>query len=202
MPSSSQLYNIQPNLDDICVKTNVLKSSFRCLDIDSKVHLYNAHCLSLYGCELWNLEDPMIHRLEVTWRKSVRNFLELPNRTRSYIIPQIMGTNDVLSIIEQRQLNFIIKCLNHNSKLVQNITQNAFLCGKSYIVKNVNRILSKSNISYRNLFDGKKIKIERKLCDKWRVDLIKELLFVRDQKLYIELDNDQFNSVLNYVCCF
>ena len=70
MLSSSQLYNIQPILDDICVKTNVLKSSFRCLDVNSKVHLYNAHCLSLYGCELWSLENPMINRFEVIWRKS------------------------------------------------------------------------------------------------------------------------------------
>ena len=99
-----------------------------------------------------------------------------------------------------RQLNFIIKCLNHNSKLVQNITQNAFLCGKSYIVKNVNRILSKSNVSYRNLFDGKKIKIKRKLCDKWRIDLIKVLLCVRDQKLYIDLDNDEFDCLCFKLC--
>ena len=90
-------------------------------------------------------------------------FLELPKRTRSYIIPQIMGTNDVLSIAKQRQLNFITKCLNHSSNLVQNITQNAFLCGKSYIVKNVNRILSKSDVFYWNLFDGKKIKVEKNM---------------------------------------
>ena len=33
---SSQLYDVNPVLNDMCVKVNVLKSSFRCLDIDSK----------------------------------------------------------------------------------------------------------------------------------------------------------------------
>ena len=48
------------------VKTNVLRSNFNYLDTKSEVQLFNCHCMSRYGCELWFLHDPYIKTLEIT----------------------------------------------------------------------------------------------------------------------------------------
>ena len=90
-----------------------MKSSFNYLDTESEVQLLNSHCMSLYGCELWSLHDPYIKTLEITRKKCIRNLLNLPSRTKSFLLPHIVNTLPIVSIIENRLFNFIIKGLKH-----------------------------------------------------------------------------------------
>ena len=59
-------YDFKNIFNDMSVKTNVLKSNFIYLDTESKVQLFNSHCMSLYGCEIWSLHDPYIKTLKIT----------------------------------------------------------------------------------------------------------------------------------------
>ena len=55
--NSAILYNFEYIKSDMCVKNNVLRSNLHVLDFKAKKKLINSHCLSLYGCKLWNLND-------------------------------------------------------------------------------------------------------------------------------------------------
>jgi hypothetical protein len=36
-----------------------------------KQHLLNSYCTSLFGCELWRLDDSSINTLSVAWRRAI-----------------------------------------------------------------------------------------------------------------------------------
>ena len=119
------LYDLKNISNDISAKTSILKSNFNYLDTESKVQLFNSHCMSLYGCELWSLHDPYIKTLEITWNKCIRNLLNLPSRTRSFLLLHIVNTLPIVSIIENIQFNFIIKRLNHSNTLIRFLFKNS-----------------------------------------------------------------------------
>ena len=127
------------------VKTNVLKNNFSYLETESKVQFFNSHCMSLYSCELWPLHDPYINTLKITWKKCIRNLLNLPSR--SFLLPHIVNTLPFVSIIENGQFNFIIKDLKHSSTLTQFVFKNSLTSNKFYTTKIFNSIILK-NLSY------------------------------------------------------
>ncbi len=62
------LINIEPVIKDMKVRTNVITHQFYSSARESKVMLFNSQCMSLYGCQLWNLDDPRVEKLSVAWR--------------------------------------------------------------------------------------------------------------------------------------
>ena len=112
--------------------------NFHYLDAESKFKLFNSNCMSLYGCELLSLHDPYIKTLEITWKKWIRNLLSLPSRTRSFLLPQIVNKLAIVSIIENRQSNYIIKGLKHSDTLIQFVLKYSLMSNKSYMTKNLN----------------------------------------------------------------
>ena len=77
-----------------------------------------------------------IEKREITWRKSIRCLLNIPSRTRSALIPGMVGTPPIFNIIHNRQINFISKCLLHNNNLVKFIFNNSIT-----VIRNMNVIL-------------------------------------------------------------
>ena len=82
MVNNREIYEIKSFINDIYVRSNVIKNNFKQLDSQVKKELFNSHCLSLYGCELWDLQSKHIIELEIAWRKYIRCILKLPHRTR------------------------------------------------------------------------------------------------------------------------
>ena len=201
MNDTTLLYDFKNISKDMSVKTNVLKSNFNYLDSESKIQLFNSHCMSLYGCELWSLHDPYIRTLEITWKKCIRNLLNLPSRTRSFLLPHLINTLSIVSIIENRQINFIIKGLNHSNTYIQSIFQNSLVSNKSYVTRNVNEIINKHKLSYCSLFSGRKIKLNSMSFDNcWKIKIIKEILHMRDFSLFDVLNYNEINTILNFLC--
>ena len=195
-------FNITSAINDMYIRTNVLKRSFSFLSTECKVELFNTHCLSLYGCELWNLQDKDIVKLEIAWRKSIRSFLDIPYRTRSALIPGVVGTPSIMSIIHNRQINLISKGLMHYNKLVKFIFNNSIIFPRSYVIRNMNIILSCHEILFHDLFLRKKFKFKCENNWEWRLKIINELLHMRDYKCFGFLDANEIEILLNYICCF
>ena len=42
------------------VRTNTLSAQFKPVSWKSKNTIFNSQCLSLYGCQLWRLDDPKV----------------------------------------------------------------------------------------------------------------------------------------------
>ena len=155
------------------VRTNVLRSNFYALDVESKIKLFNSQCMSLYGCELWNLEDVGICRIEITWRKCIKSLLGLPMRTRSKLLPDIIKCNDILTVIYNRQLNFYIRGLSHDDPMINFHFKNALVSTFSFAAKNINTILKRLMLNYSILFNGNKHKIHKETNrELWRVNIL------------------------------
>ncbi len=99
--SRGSLVNLEPVMRDMKVRTNAIIHQFYSTSWQFKVLLFNSHCTSLYGCQLWNLDDPRTEELRVAWRVCCRRQLALHPRTRSHLLPNIMNSLSVRQIIEK-----------------------------------------------------------------------------------------------------
>ncbi len=89
--SGGSLVNLEAVMRDMKVRTNAIIHQFYSTSWQSKVLLFNSHCTSLYGCQLWNLDEPRTEELSVAWRVCCRRLLALHPRTRSHLLPHIMN---------------------------------------------------------------------------------------------------------------
>jgi len=101
--------------------------------------------MSIYGCELWSLNNDKIADLRISCRKSLRRIFGLPYDTRCYITGQCSLLYDE---IFSRSLNFIKACVQHKSKLIRVVanygirfgSHNSFLGNNSLICAHKYRI--------------------------------------------------------------
>ena len=84
--------------------------------------------------------------LEVAWRKCSRSILKVSPRTHNNLIPDLMNSRDLKTILEERFLNFYINGLSHYNDFISLIFKNTFIHSTSFIVRNVNRILLKNKL--------------------------------------------------------
>ena len=163
---TSNLVNIDNVIRDMKVRTNAIITQFKPVSWKSKVTLFNSQCLSLYGCHLWRLDDKSVEKLCTTWKVSCRRLLRLNPRTRSHLIPTLMGTAPILDIIMYRTLNFVLAGVNHKNNVINKFFKNSLLSNTSYMSTNVSKIIENFNINYLELFSFNKNKLKMKLIEK------------------------------------
>jgi hypothetical protein len=59
------------------------------LGVLTKLNLLFAYCSSLYGSELWDLQNTNIESLCISWRKALRRVWQLPNQTHCDLLYRI-----------------------------------------------------------------------------------------------------------------
>ena len=208
------LINIDSIIRDLKVRTNTIINQFKSISWQAKVKVFLSQCSSLYGCQLWRLDDKQIAELVTAWNICCRRLLALPPDTRTYVIPNIMGTLPIRFTIMYRMLNFFISGLNHSSKMIASFFKNALLSNTSYMLQNVNIILREFEIKYCDMFDMNKFKLKKVVESKldlpdWRSNIIIELLslrdnqfsceFYRNEQLLYALEPLEVSSLLKYV---
>ena len=143
------------------VRTNAIITNFKPISWQAKVKLFNSQCSSLYGSQIWRLDDRDVANLCTTWKVCCRGILGLQQRTRSWLIPYLFETMEINDIIMSRMLNFIISGLNHNSCIVGMFFKNMLLSNCSYMVANLNKILQSLNLKYCDLFVINKCQLKK-----------------------------------------
>ena len=195
------LIDVDGVINEMKTKTNVMRCKFGHLNLDSRIKLFNSHCLSLYGCELFDLQNRKINDLCVAWRVCCRNIAKLPYRTHSVFIHDIFKTNDIRDILSQRILNFIIKGVNHENYVVKSIFRNSLINNCSYLCRNLNIIKRKLNIDYDRIFENRKIIIKSPISiESWRLNLIREILNCIDGYGFVEIDQTILKNTLYFIC--
>ena len=194
--SSYNIIDIQSIIKDIKVRTNVILSQFRCLNWQAKVKLFLSQCSALYGCPLWNLDDPNIELLCTAWKVCCRKILGIMPDSRSMILHQVMSTLPIKDMIMNRQISFVLSGINHENQMIASFFRNSLVSNSSYVVKNINCILKYLNLGYENLFiDTNKSKVRSLFYKKmghpdWRISIIKELLDLREGLSFCEFEHD------------
>ena len=192
---------------DIKVRTNVIINQFRPVSWEAKVKLFLSQCSSLYGCHLWNLDDNKVKELIVAWNVSCRKILGVNKQTRTYLLGPLMKSMSVENIIMQRMSSFFLNGINHTNKVVNTFFKNVLVSNSSVMYRNINTILSKLNIKYKDflLLNKNSIKKEfRRFNNKpdWRSRMIEELLNIRENQIECDLNQTEVNEILHYVCTF
>ena len=192
---------------DIKVRTNVIINQFRPVSWEAKVKLFLSQCSSLYGCHLWNLDDNKVKELIVAWNVSCRKILGVNKQTRTYLLGPLMKSMSVENIIMQRMSSFFLNGINHTNKVVNTFFKNVLVSNSSVMYRNINTILSKLNIKYKDflLLNKNSIKKEFRRFNNqpdWRSRMIEELLNIRENQMECDLNQTEVNEILHYVCTF
>ena len=204
LASNRHIIQLKQTINDMKARTTTIINNFHHISFMGKIKLFNSQCLSLYGAQLWDLKDPDVEQLIVTWRKCVRSLLGLPFSTRSYILPYIMNSFNILDTIMERQSNFYVQMFNHTNVNIKNCIKNAMLYQTSYCISNINSCINRFNIVYVDFFNVKKNMLKRKISNTyndidWRANLVLEILHCLDGQLDSGLTKEELKSILNDV---
>ena len=112
-----------------------------------------------------------------------------------------MKTKNIKTILEERYVNFIRHGISHKNNVIKNIFRNSVLNGSDYMISNLNCILNKHNIPYECIFENKKLRLRNDvLVEDWRVNLINELMYIRDFQVCDFFSREELLHMLNEVC--
>ena len=205
--NSQNIINFDAIIKDIKVRSNIIVNQFRPISWQAKSTLFMSQCSSLYGCHLWNLDDNKIKELCTAWNVSSRNILGLDARTRTYLISPLMKAMPIRDIIMHRMLSFFLNGINHKSNVISYFFKNLLTSNSSVMLRNVNTILQKANIEYKDIFHINKNFVKQKFKENtaqpdWRVNMVKELLDIRDKQLHSILEQNEVNIMLKHVSTF
>jgi len=99
-----------------------------------KIKLFKSYCSSIYGSELWSLEDVVLQEFCCSWRTALRRLLNVPFNAHCFLLPILTNTLPVFDEICKRSSRFINSCLcfcsRHN--LVRSIALHSIVHGKHY----------------------------------------------------------------------
>ena len=193
-------------INDMQARSVSIVNNFNNLSFKSKAKIFSSQCESLYGCQLWDMSDNKINKLYTTWRKCIRYVLNLSYRTKSYLLPNLVESVNLVDTIMQRQICFYLNILNHKSKTISNVIKNSLSSYSSYVVRNVNMFLDKFKITLVDLINFNNPSVKRLVLQAqtpldWRGGLVEELLHARDGVVNLEITNEEINIMLNDVCC-
>ena len=205
--NAENMIDLSNVIRDIKVRTNVIINQFRPVSWQAKVKLFLSQCSSLYGCHLWNLDDNKVKELITAWNVSCRKVLGVSKQTRTYLLGPLMKSMSIENIIMQRMSSFFVNGINHSNKVVNTFFKNVLVSKSSVMYRNINIILSKLKINYKDFLLLNKESIKREFKESsnvpdWRGKMIEELLNIRDKQLECDLNQAEVNEILKYVCIF
>ena len=182
--------------DDICHRrgtfigqVNNVLCYFSALNSPTKYRLFQSYCTSFYGCELWRLSDIRVQDFCTAWRKSVRKIWKLPFSTHCYLLPLLCQCLPVYDEICARSLNFIYRCVSHDSELIRFISQYCIKYGRSQscIGRNSMFCMRRYNCNADKICSGLMNDVIKSFCvtsaeshHAATANLLREIMMVRD----------------------
>ena len=114
---------VESSIADFSRKTNVNLSSFYNVGTNCLYKIFISICMSLYGCQLWDVSHRYTNKFYVSWRKVIRRMFNLPCRTHSCLLHLIINDLPVDGQIQLRIIKFL-NCMQKNKNNVMS------LCGQ------------------------------------------------------------------------
>ena len=205
--NSENMIDFSDVIKDIKVRSNVISNEFKSISWQGRATLFKSQCSSFYGCHLWNLDDNKVKDLYTAWNVSCRRVLGLDTRTRTYLLSHLLKSMTIENLILFRLSCFFLNGINHPIGNIKNFFLNVLVSNSSCFLRNINIILSKINMKYSDFLMTNKFELKRKLFENepeydWRVNIIEELLNVRDNQLEFGLDRYELHNMLKHICIF
>ena len=185
---------------------NRLNSQFSMTPVNVKATLLQTYCSAWYGSQTWPLHSAAVGRFNTEWNKAVRRTLRLPYKTRTRLLPHLVGNDNFVTQIEKRWLRLFHSMLGSKNdkisyiakKSVQNaigvLGQNRIFLALKYNVRDICEIKNlPASCCGRDAADSELIS---------RVQQIKELLSAREGHCTIDVLDGETDFILEYLCTY
>ena len=169
-------------------------------EVKSKInHIYNS---SFPGSQLWDLCSKNANMLFNSWSVSVRIMWNVPYPTHRYFIEPLSGPH-TKTMVYTRYVSFMKSLSKCNKPAVQYLYESIKKDTRTVTGQNIREILilmNSDSIEDINVKDMKRSMNFRPMAekDKWRLDILKELVNVKHNKLEIDFndgENFSFNDI-------
>ena len=215
--SGNHLGNILDNkidgmLHDILVKrgryvarNNELNQEFHYCHPHTKFQLNEIYNSSFYGSPLWDLFSRESEMLENSWNTSFRIMFNLSYRTHRFFVESISRKLHVKKVLLKRFLGFLSQIQKSTkklpAKLLQQIQHDTGSTTGSNL-RNIMLLLGKHKIEEVSIRDLNSFEYCPVQSDnKWKVDMVKELIEVRENNLHVEnFSAEEFEEILEHLC--
>ena len=128
--------------------------------------------------------------VEKTWNTSIRIMFYIPIQTHTFYIESVSESPHIKSILIKRFLNFVNAVRFSSKSILRNLYRMIAKDVRSVTGSNLRRILllvNKSNVNDLLSTDSAQIQYrEENPGNKWKIDLVKEIIEVRNDKLQVE----------------
>ena len=130
----SDKHDIQKKTMAFLRQANFVLFRFQFCDPLVKMKLFQAYCLALYGCSLWQLDCPELHGLGVSFNNVIRKIWGLPRNSHTSIVHCLGFTGSIQNLIFARFSRLLSTASAHPSALIRSIfTTSAFSCNSNFI---------------------------------------------------------------------
>lgn len=200
--------NIQRNIRDCVKRFNLMMSVFKHCSRFVKYKLFKTYCMALYGSPMWDLSSAEVSKFYVTWRKCVKQLLNISPRAHGVYLHRIVNDLSIENQLIKRFLNFFNGIITSDNPVIR-------LCGSlvvngsnSYACRSLNFTRLKYNI---NCSKESKVHIPDVVrCmrsqdnedidanDLLNISNIIDLLYIREHNVDTYLDHNEINCLLNY----
>ena len=195
---NSQVDNISRLKRDITIRINTLSRLFGHCSSDVLIGLFKSYCTSYYGCPLLNLDDSL-EPLIICWKKSIKHLLGLSIRTRSKLIPSLIGLPDLRLDLLSRFFSFFKSCVESENPIVRLcaslVVRSVSFSSLAKNLRSVSGMLGVGPIDVGEVELAKGKSLIKNMCDTPAVTLCtaKAILEIRDVKLgYLNLPFSPF----------
>jgi hypothetical protein len=199
---------IENTLNDFYVKVNMVLSHFGHAASHIRYQLFKSYCMSLYGCQLWDLQSKTMNKFYVAWRKSVRRILGVPPLTHCNLLHCIAEDNAIQHQLYVRFIKFIRSAYNSSNTISRLCVQLALAGSRSHVSNNITLVCNNFNVSrydiciYKSYGHYLNVDATENTA---KANVIKELLFLKYyQDLSVEsfiLTRDEIDYMITSLCC-
>ena len=203
--------NVNKAVNELFFRVNVMMSSFGYCSTDVLCSLFDTFCTSFYGSPLWRLDEGYLKEVTVAWRKCLRRVLGVDCRTRSRYLPLLISKPDIRTQFLCHFMSFSSNC-SSSSNVKLRLAHSLALYSNSVAGDNLRETLYVLGWNYSVLDHAYKenICVKKKIIEKWKklisaddlatVEMIKEVLLMRDGLLTSPLSKDEQENLLYNIC--
>jgi hypothetical protein len=193
---------IQLAINELYGKMNVLHNQFKFADEDVMYSLFKTHCLSLYGCQLWDLSSSVMEKFAIAWRKCVRRLYNIPLQSHCDLLPYICKDTPITVQLHSRFLKFFVSLWYSSNAIVSTCSKVCMHKSQSRVSASLNHVCSKYKLCKYNpeLFINCKLyNVDYENVSFLNANTIREFIHFRHHTVKAE-DKDNANCIISYLC--
>lgn len=191
---------------DFIGRVNNMNVNFRRAPDSILRTIFNGQCAHLYGCEAWNHYDSSIGSFYTTWNKSVRNILNLPYRTHTRFLSQMLKTSHVEDQVLNRFYKMFLTMVNGPNDRVSFLARSMAHKVRSICGRSIRTIAERYEIDSDSLMKGMHLKKFHSNslndADQRNVDFIMEIRSVFKYECSVPgFTHNELKDIMEFLCC-